>query len=1101
MILTKVQLVSNINTELSDNSTGQISPYDIRHNLLDIIDSVHLLTGDKNLQARNFSTPSTRTTLAGERTIENLLLNGYSSVDNSAFGHSALKSNHTGYANTAIGSNALSCNIRGIANVSIGVNALGGNTTGSANVGLGNHTLINNKIGNFNIAIGNAAGYYAARDTNYKLFIASHPIEDGYICANPLGSGLTPLVYGDLNQNNLKFGIAVRELHDYSTLQVSGGIAPYLNDSDNLGHSLRRFNTAYLSNSINFSNSLQINYINSSDIGVSGNVVIKGNFIPESDNLYTLGNGQKTWAEGHFENIYVSGQAKINTYLAIENSNYVNKTIYIAASGGDNTLDGGGANGLLDYFDPEFQNGHPFGYLTDGELIDAGLIIKSSSSNRDYKFTFLPPNSGSINCIANNPYNYATWNSNISLVLDTGRYLRTNNIVGYSNLSISLPSNCYGLHIESQFSNAALSSTSLFLANKTVASATSVAGFSDVNFVCPTGQTTGDYTLTIASLESGVSLSQRFLNGTKNKTLDTSNNNKEKLDGFEIKYIDDLNANIFGNIGLTDRLAIGSYNDSSEFKNAVILMKDSDNGVFGITNFNPLSENFIPNTIFNVRSSDDAIIRATAENVGSTEASIQLLGEENCEFNGAEFTYRNGSGIADINMFVNSGENLFVRLYENNRIGLFTPSGTTNEMLTLGDDFSKNAVVSLHFASGNIVASPSYSKVFVKPKVKPRQDHSIYLLDGSGYLHDLVVNKYDSSDGRALFTDNIGNTFGGAGTDNPRNISSPLGLSSYNTAYGFAALASVSGGDYNIAVGYNAGFGNLVGDSNIYIGDRAGQYIASGDNNIIIGKNSYALNSENYQGNYNIVLGSEVLSEFHSGDYNLVIGHGSDSDHLIRGVMGPTNDDKRVDFQHANVYYHKTTDQVNQNIYINHSGIKINDLLTKQYPDQSFSIGFMAASGNDLFLLSHSGALPVSGTPTYATDNPSRPYGQFNSDLRIQGAIRFSDSTSLESASFLEDITILQSGVSANTNALSNIFIEGYIQSEIKPPLDPLLPTSGYLVSKNSDWTNGSTFLIRNRDVTSSIHGGAYVIAIKINNEYRPIWISANTCENSCNTC
>lgn len=1092
MILTKVQLVSNINTELSDNSTGQISPYDIRHNLLDIIDSVHLLTGDKNLQARNFSTPSTRTTLAGERTIENLLLNGYSSIDNSAFGHSALKSNYNGYANTAIGSNSLSCNIRGIANVSIGVNALGGNTIGNANVGFGNHTLINNKIGNFNIAIGNAAGYYAARDTNYKLFIASHPIEDGYICANPLGSGLIPLVYGDLNQSNLKFGIAVRELHDYCTLQISGGIAPHLNNSDNIGHNLRRFNTIYLSDSINFPNSLQINAINNNDIGVSGNFVIKGNFIPESDNSYTIGNASKPWLEGHFENIYVSGEARINTYTTIENANYVNKTIYIAASGYDDTLDGGGANGLLDYFIPDIQAGHPFGYLNDSELIDAGLIIKSSSSNRDYKFTFLPPSSGSISCITNNPYNYATWNSNISLTVASGRYIKTNNIIGYDKVSISLPTNCYGLH---------LSSGNVYISNQNIISSNSVGGVSDINFICQSGTTPTNYSLTISSLESGVSLSHRFLNGTKNKAIDISNNNKEKLDGFEIKYIDDLNANIFSNIGLTDRLAIGSYNDSSEFKNAVILMKDSDNGVFGITNFSPLSENFIPNTIFNVRSSDDAIIRATAENVGNTEASIQLLGEENCEFNGAEFTYRNGSGIADINMFVNSGENLFIRLYENKRIGLFTPSGTTNEMLTLGDDYSKNAVISLHFASGSIFASPSYSKLFVKPKVKPQQDHSIYLLDGSGYLHDLVVNKYDSSDARAIFTDSLGNTFGGIGTNNFRNIVSPLGISINNTAYGSFALASASGGDYNVAIGYNAGSGNTVGNNNVYIGNNAGQYIASGDNNIVIGKNSYAANSANYQGDYNIIIGSEVLSIAHSGDYNLAIGHGSDSNHLIRGVMGPTNNDKRVDLQYGNLYIHKSTDQIKQNILINHSGIKINDILTNRYPEQTFNINFSAASGNDLLIISHSGALPVSGTATYATENPARPYAQFNSDIRIKGAIRFSDSTSLDSAEFLEDITALQSGVETNTNLLNNIFIEGFISSEIKAPLDPSLPTSGYLISKDSNWNNQSTFLIKNRDVTSSIHSGAYVIAIKINSEYRPIWISSNTCENSCNSC
>ena len=59
MILSKSQLVNNINTEISDQSTGQISPYDIRHNMLDVIDSVHnLLLNHNQLTLDKFTTPS-----------------------------------------------------------------------------------------------------------------------------------------------------------------------------------------------------------------------------------------------------------------------------------------------------------------------------------------------------------------------------------------------------------------------------------------------------------------------------------------------------------------------------------------------------------------------------------------------------------------------------------------------------------------------------------------------------------------------------------------------------------------------------------------------------------------------------------------------------------------------------------------------------------------------------------------------------------------------------------------------------------------------------------------------------------------------------------
>ena len=67
MIVDKQSLVQKITLELADNSTQEISPRDVRVNLLDIIDSVHLLTADQDLNAKNFATPDVRTTRAGIR--------------------------------------------------------------------------------------------------------------------------------------------------------------------------------------------------------------------------------------------------------------------------------------------------------------------------------------------------------------------------------------------------------------------------------------------------------------------------------------------------------------------------------------------------------------------------------------------------------------------------------------------------------------------------------------------------------------------------------------------------------------------------------------------------------------------------------------------------------------------------------------------------------------------------------------------------------------------------------------------------------------------------------------------------------------------------
>ena len=72
MILSKANLVNNILAEIKDNSTGNISPLDVRQNLLNIIDSVHRLTEGHDLKAKNFETLNTRSTRVGDRAIKNL---------------------------------------------------------------------------------------------------------------------------------------------------------------------------------------------------------------------------------------------------------------------------------------------------------------------------------------------------------------------------------------------------------------------------------------------------------------------------------------------------------------------------------------------------------------------------------------------------------------------------------------------------------------------------------------------------------------------------------------------------------------------------------------------------------------------------------------------------------------------------------------------------------------------------------------------------------------------------------------------------------------------------------------------------------------------
>ncbi|NDG31507.1 hypothetical protein EB118_15740, partial [bacterium] len=480
MILSKPQLVENIVREISDNSTGQISPNDIRHNLLDIIDSIHLLTGSQNLKAKNFDTLDVRSTRAGDLTLQKLGLDGYFSVDNSAFGFSALNSNYQGSKNTAIGSYSLSCNIYGEDNAALGYHALAGNTNGFGNIGIGSYSLHNNKIGHFNIAIGHGAGYYVNRDTNNRLFIASHPIDETYLCGNPDGIGLVPLIQGDMSSGNLRVGIAVSSLHEGATLQISGHFHPSDSlQSFDIGHGTYRWRNIYLSRTLSFTNGNHITYDSvgdrflisnktviggpasvGGDLDVSGNLVttghasfgsyvninnkldingkidVSGHIKPKASSAFSLGDFDKRWLNAYIDNIYVSGIGRFKRFEAVEQAHYLHKTIHLASSGYINTIDGGGPNGLYDYYNPNEENVIPVGYLIDEELNGAGFNIKSRGIDyeRTYEFMFKSQDSTLQGLSSDSPYSRSCWNSNISIHTASGCHIKTDRIINADSI-------------------------------------------------------------------------------------------------------------------------------------------------------------------------------------------------------------------------------------------------------------------------------------------------------------------------------------------------------------------------------------------------------------------------------------------------------------------------------------------------------------------------------------------------------------------------------------------------------------------------------------------------------------------------------------------
>ena len=1082
MILNKDVLVNNVLTELSDNSTGQISPYDIRHNLLDIIDSVHLLTKGYPLDGSNFSTRATRTTRVGDEALSKIELAGYFSIDNTAVGHSSLKANYQGVNNTAIGSHSLFCNIYGENNAALGYSSLGGNTVGHGNVGVGNFTLNNNKGGNFNIAIGNAAGYYA-QNVNNKLFIASHNINSEYICDNPLGSGLTPLVYGDLA--SFKFGIAVNSLHNDGTLQVSGNISPAYDTISNLGSSNYRFNYLYLSSGIFFDPYLYIGKLNSSDL------VVKGNFVPYSHDSYDLGKQNNMWANAYINNLYVSGIATLNTFTALEHSYFFNKTINLASSG-NISVDGGGPESIYEYSGEASPIVTAVGYLPDESLTGAGINVQSSGTSylRTYEFVFIPPDS-SLSCLqSDTPFSRSSWNSNISLHLASGTHLKTDRIVFPSSINIVNSSGCFGIFSRG---NNLFASESKSISHNQHPSGY-LAGIGNINFFQTSGNFS-DYIITVGAINSGVNISQRFLNGIRRKVSDPFNNNADKLLGFELQSIDASDDYIVG--PPVDRFVIGSYDNTSEFVNAITLMRSDDSeGIFGITNLTPDSKNKLPVTSLNVRSATNAIGRFVAENNSSTIASIQLVGPANCLDDGVEFVYINNSGIADINTYYNQNKKTPFRFYSDTtngtRVGLFTSLGQapTSDMFTIGNPQEQKALISLYEYPINetVQSRIGYSKLYIKSKIRSNQSHSLYMTDGSGNIHDLVVNPFDIIDARGLYTDIFGNTFGGKYCPDRRD---DLNGCLRNTGLGSGVLFNITTGDDNSVFGASSASGLTTGNRNTVLGNNSANTITTGSDNIVIGHSAFR--NVSASGSNNIIIGNFTGSGINSNN-NFIIGNNNTV--LLQGKLGPSNNDKYLSMPSGGKLL--LNDNTNtDSLQLRANYIEVIDRGGNDYPNNTLIFSFNGNEVGELLHLNHA-AEPMVNNPIYKNPIPARPYAQLQGDLRLRGAIRFSDFSSLDSASFLNDIDVLESGFSNINSTINSLIVEGYVNQQINNPSDPSIPTTGSLIVKNQNWADSYSVTLVNRDTTSIIHSGAYIVAIKINNEYRPLWISASDTKCQC---
>jgi len=1088
----KADYLVSINSLLPDNGTQQISPLDLRTSLTDLADSTANFLVGYSINTENFFTSETRTTAGGDLAIGNLGSVGRTSVDNSAFGYYALGGNYTGFSNSAFGSYALGCNLYGSDNTAAGFRALVGNINGSGNVGVGNHTLQSNKNGDFNIAIGHGAGYYIGNNqgnldaNSYKLYVGSHPVNSDATCAIPYASGASPLLYGDLK--TLKLGVGVKALHDFGAIQTSGSVSPSQSNLYSLGHPSYNWDSLYLTSGISYSNSGNF-YISVSTpldqdtypnqytseqlivltsggkIGIGttapsgdlGLITVAGDILPKTDSIHTIGHPSLRW-DGYFNDVVISGNATINDlqYNTINSCLYDCKTLHLATSG------------ICDDDSPGVC-----GYLSDQALDGAGFEVHSSGSDyrRDYQFIYKFPDPTTVCLEVDNHYSRSRWFSNISLQVESGRHVQTDRVLGRDNLSMVAESGCFGLFIRPN----GPSGNKTYLAQETYVDLYSYGA--DVNFFGASG-TSSDFIVSYSSPESGVIVGQHLATRVAGGLI-----------GFGIEYHDEADTLLAGQF--KDRLSMRSYNGDATILEPFNVMRSGSKGLVGVTNIPYASgaDPVLPETIFNVQAAAGGESRFST--VGLNETSVSLISNGNTKASGLEISYDStnfaAGTVADFSLIRPSGTvgRIIgaISLAQNGYVGMgYTRDGDTRVFsahapLTISHSGSYSGTISLkeQAESPNNVAD--FGMIYVKPKVVgATQTQSFYFTDDAGHDFDLVRNAANTTDG-LLYGDTNRNTYGGFYSP----ISRPTIYAQDNTSLGYGALSGLDTGDRNVAIGSYAAKTVSYSSDNVVVGYNS-LAAANSSSNTIVGANNLTIsasatanvivgnsNLENVTDTPNnvIVIGTGLFPTGTVPDYTIAIGHGDTP--IIYGSGGPLASSRNliiqdsklsvagdVNYQRIILDNERVTDAfIGDTTLRNVSNIEIQDNTVSSYDvsgnfagntDGGFSIDFADQDGIKSPLMSflYDAAPMDTGSVSWTVPSTDRPYAELRGDLRLVGAVRFSDGSIIESA--LGNQIVAGTGLVRVDAATSTMHLD-YSELIDAEQINPTISTSGSYLS------------------------------------------------------
>ncbi len=532
-----------------------------------------------------------------------------------------------------------------------------------------------------------------------------------------------------------------------------------------------------------------------------------------------------------------------------------------------------------------------------------------------------------------------------------------------------------------------------------------LSNITDVNFISSSGDES--YLVTYAGMASGMTVGQHLVSRTSRDPKD------DKTVGFHVDYKDENDA-IDSNTGQKkDRMFISAYDNEATSAGALTVMRSTNPGFVGINDIFGQSEIILPETIFNIQSTGDAVTRVTSLN-SSHKASIQLLNPDNELREGFEIEYSQSTARADMSMFKNMGKKTVISINrDTNQIGLHTVN--PNELLTLSKDITGTATISVEEQTLDPTPTADYGKVYVKPVAdNTSQTQSLYFEDDTGNIFDLIFDP--SSDYRMVYTDASCNTYAGKTPDRRDDITS-----SNNTGLGGGALYEITTGDRNTAVGCNAGRNLTTGDDNLFLGYNAGQNVTTGSDNIILGEHSATCGANSQS---TIIIGKDLITG-NCADYDFILGY---NDPLLYGKLGPNFADRHLYLHREAPLSFESNDQTDlltirpkTTVAGVESWFEKVESAGNDYPAGTMDFVFTSKETDGtaimtekkLLTLSHD-ATAMTNSCSYQVSSPARPMATLKGDLNIQGTINFCDGTSLGSSDGL--VYAPGSGINSSVN-------------------------------------------------------------------------------------